>query len=78
MIRRPPTLIALNDSDVQAVKDLLEHIRQDKEEERRVQEQTLPEPKTSNAGTVPPLASAPEGLTAQARQNARNERLGLR
>ena len=83
MIRRQPTLIALNDSDVQTVRDLLEQVREERAVERRVQEQTLgasvPESNmASNAGTVPALASAPEGLTAQARQHARNERLGLR
>lgn len=92
MIRRPPTLIPLDDSDVQTVRDLLDHIRQEKEEERRVQEQTLSDSNlntnsnaNANNGVGPglgpglsTLTSAPEGLTAQARQHARNERLGLR
>ena len=91
MIRRPPTLIPLNDSDVQTLRELLEDIRQLKEEQRRVEEQTLsdpnPNPPSTNANNgvgpgpgsgLTPLASAPEGLTAQARQHARNERLGLR
>ena len=91
MIRRPPSLVPIDDSDVQELRDLLDRLRAEKEEQRRQQmlahptQPSQPEGLTLDSGFAPQPTStqttdnAVKGVFSETlRTGSREERLGLR
>ena len=91
MIRRPPSLVPIDDSDVQELRDLLDRLRAEKEEQRRQQMLAHPTQPSQHEGLTLDSGFAPQPTSTQTTDNAvkgvfseslrtgsREERLGLR